>query len=352
MSLDDAAARIGASALRQGVPGLAACVVWPNGSTWQRGFGVADLASATPAGPDTPFLWFSMTKIATATAVMRLSAAGALDLDAPVTGYLPEFSIVDQPRPVTVRNLLSHSSGLANPFPVRWVRPATAPAVDQRAFVMRLLRSHRRLRFEPGTRSGYTNLGYLVLGEVVASVTAMPFTEHLRRDVLAPLGMSHTGFSYADCGTEPPAVGYQPLPRMLTPLLRAVLPAGIVAGHRAGLVAYHLFTVLGAAYGGLIGSAADAVKLLRLHLRDGDPLLPAQAAAAMRTIIPRDGRLEFGLGWYRPAGQRDFVEHLGGGSGFWNVMRLYPDLGVVLMGNTTRYDHDRLLTDLVAAARG
>jgi hypothetical protein len=72
----------------------------------------------------------------------------------------------------------------------------------------------------------------------------------------------------------------------------------------------------------------------------------------MRTIIPRDGRLEFGLGWYRPAGQRDFVEHLGGGSGFWNVMRLYPDLGVVLMGNTTRYDHDRLLTDLVAAARG
>jgi CubicO group peptidase (beta-lactamase class C family) len=61
-------------------------------------------------------------------------------------------------------------------------------------------------------------------------VTATPFTEYLRRDVLAPLGMSHTGSSYADCGTEPAAVGYQPLPRVLTPLLRAALPAGIVAG--------------------------------------------------------------------------------------------------------------------------
>jgi hypothetical protein len=54
--------------------------------------------------------------------------------------------------------------------------------------------------------------------------------------------------------------------------------------------------VLGAAYGGLIGSATDAVKLVRLHLRGGEPLLPADTAAAMRTIIPRGGRLEFGLG--------------------------------------------------------
>lgn len=162
--------------------------------------------------------------------------------------------------------------------------------------------------------------------------------------------MTHTGFSYADAGAQPSATGYQRLSAPLTPLLRAMLPVRIVAGRQDGYVAYRPFYVLGAAYCGLVGGVADAARLALLHLGDGSldgvRLLPAGLAAQMRTVTPRGGPLDVGLGWYRPVGRAGtFVEHLGGGSGFFNVIRLYPDtgLGVVITGNTTRYDHEAIL---------
>jgi CubicO group peptidase (beta-lactamase class C family) len=74
----------------------------------------------------------------------------------------------------------------------------------------------------------------------------------------------------------------------------------------------------------------------------------------MQRITPRGGKRDFGLGWFRSreAAQRRpaFVEHLGGGAGFWNVMRLYPDksLGMVMMGNTTSYDHESVCDAIVS----
>jgi CubicO group peptidase (beta-lactamase class C family) len=82
---------------------------------WAKGFGVADLATGSPATPRTSYLWFSMTKIVTATAVMRLAEGGKLDLDAPADEYFRGLKGVSPLTPVTVRHLLSHSSGLANP---------------------------------------------------------------------------------------------------------------------------------------------------------------------------------------------------------------------------------------------
>jgi CubicO group peptidase (beta-lactamase class C family) len=343
----------------EGVPGLSVAVVSDGSVCWRRGFGRADLASGAPVRAETPFLWFSMTKIVTATAAVRLADEGRLDLDAPVDGYVAAFGAVRQTVPVTVRHLLSHSSGLANPLPVRWVYPAGAPPPDPAVLVERHLSRHPRLRFRPGSRASYSNLGYLVLGEVIARVAGSSYEDYVRERVLEPLGMAHTGFAYAEAGNGPIATGYQRLPAVLTPLLRAYLPAGVV-GDRAGrYVAYHPFHVAGAAYGGLIGGVDDVARLALLHLNrgtvDGTRLMSPEATEAMRVITPKGGRLDFGLGWFRPrsaAPGATFVEHLGGGSGFFNVLRLYPErrLGIVLMGNTTRYDHEAILAGILSAA--
>jgi CubicO group peptidase (beta-lactamase class C family) len=165
---------------RSAVPGLSVAMVRSDHVGWARGFGFADLATSMPATPVTSYLWFSMTKIVTATAVLRLAEDGNLDLDAPVTEYFVGFSTISQPVPVTVRHLLSHSSGLANPVPIRWVRPAGTPAPDQRAFVNRLLAKHRKLKFVPGERASYSNLGYLVLGEVISEITGTRYEEYVR----------------------------------------------------------------------------------------------------------------------------------------------------------------------------
>ncbi len=139
-----------------------------------------------------------MTKIVTATAVMRLAEGGKLDLDAPADEYFRGLKVVSQPTPVTVRHLLNHTSGLANPLPIRWVRPAGAPDFDRRAFVERLLSKNRKLKSVPGEKAAYSNLGYLVLGEVIAEVTGTSYEEHVRAEILSPLGMDRTGFSYPD----------------------------------------------------------------------------------------------------------------------------------------------------------
>jgi CubicO group peptidase (beta-lactamase class C family) len=310
------------------IPGLSLAVVSDGGVQWSAGFGYADLGTQAPAEPQTAYLWFSMTKIATATAVVRLAEQGRLDLDGPVSAYYPPFAAVAQSGPVTVRHLLNHSSGLANPVPIRWVYPAGSAPPDRSAFVERLLRRHRRLRSDPGDRTRYSNLGYLVLGEVIAHASGRPYEQYLREQLLAPLGMVRTGFSYQDTGASRPAAGYQPLPAILTPLLRAVLPAGIVAGRQGRYVAYHPFHVVGAPYGGLVGGVSDAARLALLHLGngavDGVRLLSVRAAAEMRQVTPRGGPVDVGLGWCRPRGAAGFVEHLGGGSGFFSVMRPGP----------------------------
>ena len=135
-----------------------------------------------------------------------------------------------------------------------------------------------------------------------------------------------------------------------------MLPAGISDRRHGKYVAYRPFYVNGPAYGGLVGGVDDVARLAMLHLNegtlDGNELLSPRATAAMQQITPRGGRYDFGLGWYRPrrsGGDSEFVEHLGGGSGFFNVLRLYPEarVGIVLMGNTTRYDHESIIDAIV-----
>lgn len=342
------------------VPSLSVAVVKGGRTVWARAFGYADLAGSVPATSETAYLWFSMTKIATATAIVRLAETGELDLDAPVTDYFPGFAIVSQPVQVSTRHLLGHSSGLANPLPIRWVRPASAPPPDRQTFLGRLLARHRRLRFDPGERAAYSNLGYLVLGEVVQSVSGVGYEEYVRREILEPLGMERTGFAYHGAAEDGAATGYQPLRRPLGPLLRAALPRGVVGSRQGRYVSFNPFYVNGPAYGGLVGSAEEAVRLAALHLSGGQVggvrVLAEGSVAEMRRIVPKGGKRDFGLGWYRSHGAQEergrvFVEHLGGGAGFWNVMRIYPEeaLGIVLMGNATSYDHESILEDVTRA---
>jgi CubicO group peptidase (beta-lactamase class C family) len=172
--------------------------------------------------------------------------------------------------------------------------------------------------------------------------------------------MTATGYTRPHAGEA--ATGYVRLPRLLTPALRAILPTGIAGQRQGSYLALRPFRVVGAGYGGLVGPVTDAARLLRLHLADGvvdgTRVLAAETARAMRTIGTPGKPFDLGLGWFRRvadrAAQPAFVEHWGSGGGFWNAMRLYPELGLgmVVMANTTRpYDHEALMTALLPAFR-
>jgi CubicO group peptidase (beta-lactamase class C family) len=349
--------------LRGRVPGLSIAVSRSDGLRWARGFGWADLRNRRLADAQTIYLWFSMTKIVTATAVMQLVDRGQLSLDSQAAEYLPEHTALLRPAgdpPVTIRHLLSHSAGLANPVPVGWVHPIDAPAPDQSAFTHRLLARQTRLQAPPGTRAAYSNLGYLALGEVIARVSGLAYQQYVREHLLQPLGMRRTDFVYRDELLSHAAVGHQPRWHPVTVLLPFLLPKGIMGEPVGRYIAFRRFNVDGAAYGGLLGPVDDAARFVCLHLNaglaDGRRLLSAEAISAMQRISATGPKLEVGLGWFRERSDRRFapryLEHLGGGAGFWNDMRIYPDqgLGAVVMGNATRYDHRRVLAAVVSGA--
>ena len=191
---------------------------------------------------------------------------------------------------------------------------------------------------------------------MIASAANEPYVAWVTTNLLQPLGMSATAFSWADIADQPAATGYVRVPTPATPLLKWFLPRGLVGRRSEGYVALNPFEVDGAAYGGLIGPVTDAARLAELHLSggtlDGMTLLSPSAIAQMAHVTTPGKPYDLGLGWFRhhSAGDPSHVEHLGGGAGFWNVIRLYPEreMGVVIMSNTTRrWDIERLADELV-----
>lgn len=332
------------------VPGISAAVVGPGGIEQISSAGVADLSSDRSATPQTLYLWFSMTKIVTATATLQLAEQRALSLDDPVEQFIPEFPKPRSAWPaVQVRHLLSHSAGLANPLPVGWVHPAAEAGRDAHEFAIELLAKHDRLRFPAGSKAAYSNLGYIALGEVIAAASGQSYVDYVRSRILEPLSMTDTGFSYPAGSDEDVATGYQPRFTPMTALIRFLLPKGIIGAREGRFVAFKRFHVDGPAYGGLVGSVSDAARFLAVHLNGGElegvRLLTPQSIQTMQTLQVRGRKLDVGYGWFRRGADRtkaEFWEHLGGGGGFWSMMRIYPDrgVGIVTMGNATAYDHD------------
>ena len=283
------------------VPGLSLAVVRHDRLLHAAGFGFADLAEGRPTTASTQHLWFSMSKIATATTAMHLAERGRLDLGAPIRQYVdgyPAAPVAVQP---TVGQLLNHTAGVANPIPVRWVRPASEPAPDPHELLARLLRRYGRPKYAVGGDAHYSNLGYLLLAQAVASAAERPFEEVVTETVLRPAGMVATGYSWRP--GAPAATAYVRMPRVLAPALKAVLPRGIVDGRQGRYQAFLPFLVDGAGYGGLVGDVVDAGRLAALHLGDGSlagcRVLSPEAARRMRTIATPGKPFDLGLGWFR-----------------------------------------------------
>jgi D-alanyl-D-alanine carboxypeptidase len=186
------------------------------GGTWQGSSGVRDLASGRPADPDARFRAGSTTKVVTAAAVLRLAADGEVDLDASIERYLPGLLGPGFEAPVTVRNLLNHTSGIkpgdgwgdtfeeqyAHRYDTLTPRQVVASAVAKGP------------AFAAGERQQYLNINYTILGMLIEKVTGRPYATEATRLVLRPAGMHHSYFPGADLRIRGPHHrGYQAVPR-------------------------------------------------------------------------------------------------------------------------------------------
>jgi CubicO group peptidase (beta-lactamase class C family) len=338
-------------------PSLAVTAVRGVDTVVARGYGWSNLEQGTAASAETVYLYCSMTKLFTATALMQLRERGLVDLDREVRAYLPDFPLRHPSgREITVRHLLSHSSGIANPIPVSWVHLAEEPAVTLDDFTKRLLAKHHRLTFEPGSRYAYSNLGYLVLGQLTERLSGKRYMDYIRQHILEVLDMHRTGFSYDSLQYQDVATGYVRSWSMMGILGRFLVDKRIFGATRNGYTAFHRFLIDGAPYGGLLGPVSELGNFLKAYLNggifQGRRLLEPSSIIEMLTPQRNHHGEEFstvghempklvGLGWHL-AGSEEMRScyHIGGGGGYRSELRIYPSLGygIAVMGNETSYE--------------
>jgi CubicO group peptidase (beta-lactamase class C family) len=171
-------------------PGLAVLIRQDGRTVYQRGFGVRDLRSLTPIDAATDFRLASFTKQFTAAAVMLLVHDGKLRYDTALTQVFPEFPAWG--RAITIRHLLTHTSGLPDYEDFMSGGAWTTGHQIQDGEALALIERQPRAKFAPGASWAYSNSAYVVLGLIVAKVSGKPFPEFLRDRIFAPLGMTRT----------------------------------------------------------------------------------------------------------------------------------------------------------------
>lgn len=176
-------AAVAAAAQRLGIPGLSAAIVKEKQLRWSKGLGMADLENQVPARPTTVYRLASVSKPMTAAAVLQLVERGALDLDAPVRRYVPEFP--EKPWAITLRHLLCHQGGIRNwsDAELQSTRRYTSLAESVGIF------KEDPLLFEPGTKALYSTFGYTLLGRAVEGASGLSFLDYLRENVFRRAGM-------------------------------------------------------------------------------------------------------------------------------------------------------------------
>jgi CubicO group peptidase (beta-lactamase class C family) len=274
---------------------------------FQKGYGYADAEKKTPVVPDqTLFYAASVSKLVTATAVMQLIEQGKLRADADVNTYLTRFQLENNyPAPVTVANLLTHTSGLDDSFIVGSVdRPSDLVSLGD--FFTKNPPRRGRL---PGEQIVYSNMGMAFAGYLVEAVAGVSFYDYAEQNVFRPLGMEHSSFR-------------RPFPSNLAP---SVATAG-VAGQPPDKTAIQPYPAES-----LVSTVTDMGHFIVAHLNDGrfyhDQILSEASAREMHrqhfTQHPHMPGVAYGFFESYMNGRRALF-HTGGGR-HESLLYLLPD---------------------------
>lgn len=308
-------------------------------------YGFKNLKSKEPVEASTHFHLFSITKTFTALAVLQLAEAGKIVLNKPASAYLPGFPY---PNTITVEQLLSHTAGIPNPLPLKWIHLAEEhPGFKRDPFFAEVFKAHPKLDFEPGTKFKYSNLGYVLLGQLVEAVSGQPFEDYVKEHIVDQGGIDPSGLSF-HLNPSSHAVGYHKWWSLSNALFGFLIDKAKFMGGREGKwKPFNLFYNNGTAYGGLFGSASGLIQYAQNLLKPNSVLLNDQYKEILFTErAVRNKPTGMSLSWFTGnlKGNKYFA-HAGGGGGYYCELRVYPELGVgsVLLYNRSGMRDERIL---------
>lgn len=273
--------------------------------------GPTDIRTGAPITDDALFLVGSISKVYTATLVMRLCEQGKLDLDTPVITYVPELQLANAEarEVITLRHLLSHSSGIEGD---RFIDYGRGDDVLTKAIA-----EFNTLTqwFKPGTFYSYCNSGFYLTAHIIETVTGKTFEEVMKEELFEPLGLEHTEMMPEEVLNHPFALGHK------------VDRRGGVSISRP----QHLPRVAHGA-GGVIASVGDLLRFARMHMNkgelDGVRIISEESAMAMREpqIVTEQAYRSYGIGfWIFEWPEITSIGHGGAWSGHRANLTIVPE---------------------------
>ena len=334
------------------VPGIQYTVVDADGILFEYSSGWSDIRNRTEMTLDTTLMAYSMTKTFTAAAVMQLAEQGKLSLEDEIDRYLPNTYSGHK---ITVRQLLSHTSGIPNPIPLRWVHLAAEHAsFDENTALAEVLRNNAKLRYEPGQRFFYSNIGYWLLGKTIETITGRSYAAHMRINVLQSLGLSAQEMDFEIAEPAYHANGYLAKYSLMNLLKGFVTDSKMWCDYEGRWLRLQNVSVNGPAFGGLVGSSHAFSRFLQDQLRKQSVLFSGETKRLFESQqATKEGRsIPMTLGWHmgKANGATYFFKE-GGGGGFHCEMRLYRTQGIgsVVMVNDTQFNSTKFLNRIDAA---
>jgi CubicO group peptidase (beta-lactamase class C family) len=304
------------------VPGVSVAVIQHREIVWSGEYGVADVSRRTPVTRATLFEAASMTKPVFACTVMKLVEQGKLDLDRPLTEYLKDRALPDQPSRslITARMVLSHTAGFPN-----WRK-----GEEERDGPLPIL-------YEPGSRFSYSGEGIFYLQRVVEKITGEPIAVLARRTLFDPMGLAHTSYVWTRRLDSLLAAGHTADGKFLMKTRYTHANAAYTLYTTAREYAAFLVEILKTDRSAAYSVSSESVGAMLEH----------QVAVDARAPIGRPGRARglrvyWGLGWsINTTEEGDIIHHSGANrSGFRSFSQFSPGRGsgIVIMTNGVRGD--------------
>lgn len=246
----------------ENVPGVSLAVVKGNEIYYLQGYGRA--GKGRTVTPETPFILGSLSKSFTGLAIMQLAEKGKIDINAPVVKYLPWFRLNDpvESSKITLRDLLSHTSGLSTLSGREALTRDNIP-------IEQLLKNQNKTELSKpvGSTYQYSNLNYIILGEIIQSVTGEPYDKYITENIFKPLDMKHSYTSVAEAKKNGLASGYIPFLGFMASTRisehKASVPAGYLISSAEDMAHFLIAEMNGGSYNG--NSIISAAGMEKTH---------------------------------------------------------------------------------------
>lgn len=284
-----------------------------------NGYGYANREEKLSNTPDTVFTFGSITKQFTGAAILKLQEQGKLKVTDKITKYFE--NVPKDKRKTTIHHLLTHTAGYRSMVGDDF-DPTTRQEVIDGAMKM-------KLRWEPGERHLYSNLGYSLLGAIIELVSGQNYEDYLRENLFLPAGMLDTGYLLADWSDNTVAHGY------------------IGDGKDWGSVNEKPWAEDGPywnlrANGGIMSTTEDMYQWYKALWND--TVLTAESREQLFTPHVPENKEEtwfYGYGWAMTTTERDtrFISHNGGNGIFFADFRMYPDDGILIIYTCNNVDN-------------